>query len=378
MNIVISGFYGLGNTGDEAILEAVISEIRRKDPTAAITVFSLSPDETAKRHHVRAVYRGWRHANKEKLRALRQADVLLSGGGGLLQDRYPTKIISGPLPYYLLVVLLARLTGTPVMFFSQGIGPVSSRYGRFLMRTLGNLPFLITVRDEESKVLASSLGIKKPIEVTADIVFAHPKAPSARCEASLPDGFGTKKRILVSVRPWFSDTHHYDALAKTCDRLLDDGYELVFIPMEGHHDVKASRAVTERMINGDSPSIAILREDFLPHEYLAFVKTGHALIGMRLHSLIFAVLQGIPHTAISYDPKVMQLMRRTGLDAYALPFASLTAGDLTDTAHRMLDEHAAIQDVLRTEEATLRTEAERNIERLYERLPKTRKNNSNR
>ncbi|ADI00548.1 polysaccharide pyruvyl transferase CsaB [Salisediminibacterium selenitireducens] len=377
MNIVISGFYGLGNTGDEAILEAVISEIRRKDPAAAITVFSLSPEETAKRHNVHAVYRGWRHANKQKFQALKKADVLVSGGGGLLQDRYPTKIISGPLPYYLLVVLLARLTGTPVMFFSQGIGPVSSRYGRFLMRTLGNLPFLITVRDEESKVLAESLGIKKPIEVTADIVFAHPKEPSERCEASLPDGMGTRKRILVSVRPWFSDTHHYDALARTCDRLLDDGYELVFIPMEGKHDVKASRAVTKRMMNGDSPHVAILKEDFLPHEYLSFVKTGHALIGMRLHSLIFAVLQGIPHTAISYDPKVMQLMRRTGLDGYALLFESLTADELTDTVHRMLLDHASIQDVLRTEEPALRLEAEQNVEQLYESLSSVKKKNSN-
>ena len=366
MNFVISGFYGLGNTGDEAILDAVISEIRRKDPGAAITVFSLSPEKTAKRHHVESLYRGWRHAFKAKLRALRQADVLISGGGGLLQDRYPTRIIGGPLPYYLLICLLARLAGTPVMFFSQGIGPVTSRYGKFLMRTLGNLPFLITVRDEESKELALRLGIKKPITVTADIVFAHDMPESSRCDASLPASFGNRPRIIVSVRPWFQDTHHYDALALACDGYVTRGYEIVFVPMEGTHDVKASNEVILRMQDAHKPQTVVLGEQFAPDDYLAFMQTAKVVIGMRLHALIFAVLQGVPHTALSYDPKVAQLMRRTGLTDYCLTFDTVTGEEIIQVTDRLIGRKTEVQEILLDVRDQLRKEAQENISLLYQ------------
>ena len=110
------GFYGLGNTGDEAILKSVVDNLRKELDNPQITVFSLSPEQTAKEHNVHAIYRGWRHQNKLKVEALREADLLVSGGGGLLQDAYPTKFLFGPLPYYLLIVLLAKLCGTKVCF----------------------------------------------------------------------------------------------------------------------------------------------------------------------------------------------------------------------------------------------------------------------
>ncbi|WP_347177939.1 polysaccharide pyruvyl transferase family protein [Sporosarcina thermotolerans] len=96
MKIVISGFYGLGNTGDEAILKAIVDNLRAELDNPDITVFSLSPDKTSKEHGVESVYRGWRHENKEKVAALRKADLLISGGGGLLQDTYPTKFFIWP------------------------------------------------------------------------------------------------------------------------------------------------------------------------------------------------------------------------------------------------------------------------------------------
>ena len=366
MNIVISGFYGLGNTGDEAILDAVIHEIRRKDPQAGITVFSLSPEQTASRHGVESVYRGWRRSNKEKIRALRKADVLISGGGGLLQDVYSTKIIGGPLPYYLLIALLARLCGTGVMFFSQGIGPVTSRYGRFLMATLGNLPSLITVRDEESKTLAKALGIRRPIEVTADVVFALPFPDSTDEGASFPDRVAGKKRLGISVRPWFQDTHHYDAVASAVDHYLALGYDVIMIPMEGHHDVRASDEVRKRLTHQKRETVHILDGSLTPEAYLKAIGSCDVLIGMRLHALIFAILAGVPHTAISYDPKVSQLMKRTGLSRFCLPFASLDGETLTTATDELMQCSDHVTQEITKMRTTLQNEARNNIERLYE------------
>ena len=47
-NIVISGYYGFGNAGDEAMLYAIIDAIRKEEADAHITVISGNPKETSK------------------------------------------------------------------------------------------------------------------------------------------------------------------------------------------------------------------------------------------------------------------------------------------------------------------------------------------
>ena len=303
MKIVISGFYGLGNTGDEAILEAIIDNLRDELDKPEITVFSLSPDRTAEEHNVKSVYRGWRHDFKGKVKALREADLLISGGGGLLQDTYPTKFLFGPLPYYLLIVFLAKLVGTKVMFFSQGIGPVNSTWGKILMKVFANLADFITVRDQFSKDLLHKLGVKRPESVvTADIVFAFQKKEDDACLRSLPLT-GEEKLVAVSVRPWFQHTSHYKEIAAALDELIvSERITPVFVPMEGHHDVRASNHVLEHMKH--KQKCFVLGPDFTPNQYLNFISHCQLTIGLRLHSLIFSALTAVPHIAKRNNKKV--------------------------------------------------------------------------
>ena len=255
MNIVISGFYGLGNTGDEAILEAIIYNLRHELENPDITVFSLSPEKTAHEHSVHSIYRGWRHDFKAKIKALRKADLLISGGGGLLQDNYPTRFLFGPLPYYLLIVLLAKLCGTKVMFFSQGIGPVNSTWGKILMKGLANLADFVTVRDQYSKDLLIELGVTRPeTVVTSDIVFAFHHHKDTACMDSLPASIQNKDNLVaVSVRPcpWFEEVNHFEQVAQILDELIETrGITPVFVPMEGHHDATVSEKV---LVTDDTP-----------------------------------------------------------------------------------------------------------------------------
>ena len=116
-NIVVSGYYGSKNAGDEAMLAAMIEVLSDLDPKVNITVISAKPQDTMQRHGVRAV--SW-ISLPDIWRALRDADLMLSGGGSLLQN-----VTSGrSLYYYMGIIFLARLAGTPVMLYAQGIGPI--------------------------------------------------------------------------------------------------------------------------------------------------------------------------------------------------------------------------------------------------------------
>ncbi len=163
--VVLSGYYGFGNAGDEAVLAAMIKALRRVEPQLSLTVLSARPEETARQYGVSAVSRTsvgaiWR--------AIAAADLLISGGGGLLQDVTG----GGSIPYYLGVVWIAQLLKKPVFFYAQGVGPVRKLAGRLLVRRIVNRVEAITVRDGESAAELRRLGVTRPpIAVTADPVF---------------------------------------------------------------------------------------------------------------------------------------------------------------------------------------------------------------
>lgn len=365
MKIVISGFYGLGNTGDEAILESIVDNLRDQLNEPEITVFSLSPEQTAKEHHVKTVYRGWRQDFKGKVRALKEADLLVSGGGGLLQDTYPTKFIFGPLPYYLLIVFLAKLCGTKVMFFSQGIGPVNSTWGKILMKVFANMADFVTVRDQFSKDLLHKLGVKRPeTVVTSDIVFAfHPKK-----DTSCIDSLGLERKdnlVAVSVRPWFEKVKQFEQIGQILDRLIEErDVTPIFVPMEGHHDDEASKKVLAHMKHADK--CHILGTTFTPNQYLNFIGECQMTIGMRLHALIFSTLMGVPHIGLSYDKKVESLLKRSGMWEFSAVLEEMDAEELTKNSLHLLDNRDKYSTVVKTNAEGMRKEAVRNVELLKE------------
>lgn len=368
MKIVISGFYGLGNTGDEAILKAIVDNLRAELDEPELTVFSLSPEKTAKEHGVKSVYRGWRHENKEKVKALRNADLLISGGGGLLQDTYPTKFLFGPLPYYLLIVLLAKLCGTKVMFFSQGIGPVTSKWGKFLMRMLANKADFVTVRDAYSKEYLHNLKVTKPeTVVTADIVFAFKPTEDHVAYASL--GLkGDERLVAVAPRPWFEHEDEYiEKLAWVLDELIvQRGVLPVFVPMEPPYDTNVSKKVMAKMKHPDKTRL--LGDSFTPNEFYNFISKTELTIALRLHALIFAALSNVPHIGLSYDQKVESFLKRSGMWDRSFPLGDFTKEGLLENALHVLDNQAETKEMIAPKVDVLRQEALRNVDLLRERF----------
>ncbi len=369
MKIVISGFYGLGNTGDEAILKAVIDNLRKELDNPDITVFSLSPEQTAKEHNVHSVYRGWRHHNKLKVEALREADLLVSGGGGLLQDAYPTKFLFGPLPYYLLVVLLAKLCGTKVMFFSQGIGPVTSKWGKFLMRSLANLADFVTVRDQYSKDYLQTLGVTRPeTVVTSDIVFAFTADEEDSAYESLPLT-GDEKIVAVTIRPWFDHPDYIEKTARLLDELVERrGVTPVFVPMEGKYDTPKSEEVRSLMKHRDKTYM--LGDHFTPNQFLNFFRHAELTVGLRLHALIFSALVGVPHLGLSYDKKVESFLKRSGMWDYSFRLGEIDEAALLENALYLLDNKEEAQAVIAPNVEALQREARRNAQLLKEKFGK--------
>ena len=298
-NILISGYYGFNNIGDESILRTVIDNLREKLPQVDITVLSQSPAQTAEKYGVKAAARmnPW-----AILRSVRRCDMLLSGGGSLLQDATSGRSIL----YYLFILRLAQLMGKRTFIYSQGIGPIfSARNRRFtafvLRRTDG-----IVVRDSKSRDLLLELGVPDHlIHVTADPVIRVRTPGTALGERILSEE-GCPRRPGRLVVGWAVKSRKpgKDFLreVRRCIRWLKEscGADSILIPFFYDEDLWACEAVAGAL----EGQAGCLRKKYLSEETLSIIGCMDVLVGVRLHSLIYAAIMGTPMIGISYDPKV--------------------------------------------------------------------------
>lgn len=294
--LLFSGYYGLGNAGDEAVLEASVAMFRERRPDVPITVLSGDPAGTRAALGVEAV----RRMRPEALAAARRCGVFLSGGGSLLQDRTSLK----SLLYYLFLLDHARRAGARTMVFAQGLGPLTRPAARRLTARVLSRVDAITVRDADSADLVRAIGAKGPavdaMEVTADPVFALPPEVTERVSAAA----ARRPLVGVSLRPWPGSEAILAPLAEALSN-LPAGVQVQSWPLFREEDLAPCEALAARL-----PEVSVVREPLRPREWVALAGWSDVVVGMRLHSLIFAAARAVPVLGISYDPKVDALLAR--------------------------------------------------------------------
>lgn len=288
MKLVVSGYYGYGNTGDEAILAGMLKSLRRERESLEFTVLSGDPALTERTHGVAAVPRLQPLAVAGALRA---ADGLISGGGSLLQDRTSIR----PIAYYVGVMQLARWLGRPYVVYAQGLGPIRWRANRRLAALALRHAAYVSLRDDPSIRLAGQLGVHREIDLVPDPALAL-----------RPTGSSPGRHLLVAVRA-FDTALPYLATLRDALSELSAELPIVALPMQGHADLAASRAVVSGI-----PGAEVLRPEATLAERLEAIGTARAVLGMRLHALVLAAGAGVRAVAISYDPKVDAFAAQVG------------------------------------------------------------------
>ncbi|MFD2615531.1 polysaccharide pyruvyl transferase CsaB [Paenibacillus gansuensis] len=316
--IVISGYYGFHNSGDEAVLKSILlaleAEGQRQGVRIEPVVLSINPPLTEKLYGVKAVHR---MKLSEVRQAIRESDGLISGGGSLLQDATGLKSI----PYYLGVIKLAQWAGKPTFIYSQGIGPVHRRVFYPLIRGVFRKCDYISVRDVESRDLLRRIGVAPDrIGVVPDPVIAMPLPEALPRDAAA--GAGTDRPVVgVSVRFWNKDRSDLDRLVQGLARIAAErAVRFHFLPFHLPSDEEASVYVMERLRTaaaGSDLETSLYGGSEDPQAMLAEVSACSLLIGMRLHSLIYAAGQSVPVMGISYDPKIDHFMNRLGMKSAA-------------------------------------------------------------
>lgn len=306
-DVLIGGYYGFGNLGDEAILESIIMSLRSYRKNAKICVLSAEPVQTARKYGVCSVKRDDFAA---VLYAMSKSSSYISGGGSLLQDSTSRR----SLYYYSALMILGKLITGRLYVFANGIGDLRQKK---LAAAALRMADTVSVRDPLSALRTSKMGVEpSALLLSADPAFLLPQDDSGAEYALNSCGIGKDAFFAVSVRKT-ADGIDLSAIEEFAAR---ENAIPLFISMEDSYDLGLCRGAAA-LCGGK-----VLR----PKSYaqlIGVLARAEFAIGMRLHFLIAAAMANIPFAAMSYDTKTEAFMSYIGSNA-VIPAGSASAKDL--------------------------------------------------
>lgn len=303
--ILISGYYGFGNVGDEAILEAISLAFKEIAPQVPLRVLAKIPSYYSIPDNMIPVLR---NNLFELLKAICNSKLVLAGGGGLIQDT--TSL--GSLLYYLGILFLAQLFKRKTMIFAQGIGPFKSHFSKTITRLVLNGVNCITVRDEDSSLLLQKIGVKKPVKITADPVFLlsvpqKDKVSQLLNKLQLNDN---SPYVVVVVRDWAGINNLVSIIANAIIEWagkISTPVRIVILPFQKKMDIIHSSELENKL--REKLPVLLITENLTIYDLLAVISRSKLVVSMRLHALIFSAISNVPFLGLSYDPKVVAIAR---------------------------------------------------------------------
>ncbi len=399
--IGILGHVGNGNLGDEAIIAALVQSLRDRCPGAELRAFTVNPEDTAERHgipafplrrrppsgpttagpdpgRVRRWVRRWPLVRRvasglrrgldllpDSLRELwflaschrrlREVDLLIVAGSGQLFDGFGG---SWTHPYALFKwSLLGRLSGARVVFLSVGAGPINARLSRFFIRRALGMAAYHSYRDESSRALIESLGVRGPHPVVPDLAFSL-RVPRGSAQPRQRPVVGINPMAYAAPHYWpVPDSKAYTAyvgkLAELARWLVGRGYSVRFFASQIRADVPVVDEILVRIRSAEPgvlDHIAFEPVSDLPR-LIAQIEASDIVVATRYHGILLSCLAGRPVLALSYHRKSFDLMAALGQSDYVLDVLESDLDGLVQGFTRL----EASRDVVR--------------ERLHQRLP---------
>jgi teichuronic acid biosynthesis glycosyltransferase TuaH len=312
VRIVLGGYYGEGNLGDELLLR-IITE-RLKAAGHHLAVVSLDPGDTQRRHGLAAIDRG---SLAELIRQIQAADAFMLGGGGLFQDHhqftradlrtFPARSVS----HYAQLCLLARELSVPYLLFGMGVGPLYTDDARAITKDTFEHAAYASVRDEASLELLREIGVGAPVDCGADPAWLAPAPKRDDLSRRFPQLAG-RRVLVVAVREWpFADGWQAGLVAMLREAVRQ-GCGLLWLPFQARNDRLLIPQLMQRIGEAAPQAIADWAD---PADAEGLIAAADGLVAMRLHALILGLKNGVRTLTLEYDPKLEAVAAAVGLPA---------------------------------------------------------------
>jgi len=347
--VLLIGYYGFGNAGDEAILASILGSLREDDPDISCCVSSGDPEATAKCHNVRGIH--WQD-DAGLIEAARGVRLIILGGGGLFHDYWgfdPDAVLSDHhwgLSYFASAAVLAVVCQKPLVMHGVGVGPLLSEHGKRYTRFIADCASAITVRDAASKDCLVKLGVPAgKVVVGADPAFTFPTLVPSDASPDSSVSHKSPSTIGVSLRSWrfgVDQSFWEREVARTLDVFAErHDVRYVFLPFQSSEDEESSDTQTLDRVRGLMGSAKRVDQPTKPMCFSALqaaISKCDFVLGMRLHSLVFSATQGVPFLGIVYDEKVCRVFDDGPFRSCLIPLHGLQYDELLPALSRQYQE----------------------------------------
>ena len=302
---VISGYIGFDNFGDEAIAEVLVTHLK-KIGAEKITYISSNPQKTSQLYNVNSV------GLLEFIKPIINSDVLISGGGSLLQDVTSLK----SLIYYLVVILTALLFGKKVIIFAQGFTPFRTKFGKFFTNIILKYCDTISVRDSKSQEYLASMGISSKLVSDPAFSLTIPDVPK--------NGIGIQLRNNENLSETFLQN-----LANEIRKNFSDK-EIKLLSLQDNLDIEALNKF--KKILEEKGIKSTLYQNLNIKETVEVLSSVEYLIGMRFHACLISSKAKTKVLGINYDIKVEKLAKEIGF-----PILDFNEKDFPDKFNELIN-----------------------------------------
>jgi polysaccharide pyruvyl transferase CsaB len=324
MKIALIGYFGYDNIGDDAILQSVISQLKRYHRPLQLYVFAHRPDRVEKRFRVQALNR---MSFPAVLAGMSMSDLVIFAGGSLFQDRTSFR----SLLYYCGILILARIYGKKVILYSQGIEPFRYKWSEWLIKNTFLFAHHISVRDRESLTLLNKLlHRKKRIQYVVDSALLL--APYR--VNNLYQGF-------IGLNLMFSPHFPRDSVVEQLDRFSKTYQRRYLYIAFNKEDLKVGQEIKMRL---SETQIVILDPEENISQLLGIIQQLDLMVGMRLHSLILSAAARVPLLGIHLHDKVNSFCKE--VNQPVIRFSDLQKGALYSNLEAVFKERKRYQSQL--------------------------------
>jgi len=323
----LTGYYGHGNLGDDSLLLTIIHNLRERIPDLRICVLCHVSSNLSKYLKNQNVIIKSRFNPLSVVFSLKKSKSLIFGGGTLLQDNTSTK----SLLYYLTLIKIATHFHSKIMLYGNGIGPILRKVNEKRVKAALELCDILTLRDKESLTTIAEMKIQNPkIHLAADEVLTYQLPGQVYIDQVIKNhGLEDEKYVVISVRKWRKAPFgFYDNLIAALTMFCEKTKLIpVFTVMEITHDEQITQHIASKLPGG-----RIIHYSSEPSEIVAITSRADYVISMRLHTLVFAALAGIPMLGIAYDPKVENFLVSVGCKENCIDISEFDTNRFVDLA----------------------------------------------
>ena len=300
--VLLCGYYGYGNMGDEALLRAAILRARREFPRLSVYALTRKGKRDTSTFSVPCACRS---SPLAVWRAVSRSSVLVFGGGTLLQDRTSVRSLA----YYATLLRLGRRKGLKVLLWGNGLEAPHTDLGARLLRWALRGCDYLGLRDEPSvRVARAILGEEgnPMIQRESDLVLTYPPE-NRQSQQKIRERLGIPRDAEVAVIvPKGRGGRGVERLfCEWMATLRGDGITCVVVPMFPKEDGVLCRQLCTSLRG-------MLAEGLSASELIELMEQSRLVCGMRLHALVFAATAGTPFIGFGTDSKIEAFCRERG------------------------------------------------------------------